>query len=85
MQNWTRVEGTCHPLGIGFIADEQAYNFAFYSKHAWAVTLLLFRADDLDTPRRVKILMRLPDGNISTAHLSVPYNGLIRHHDSLLS
>jgi glycogen operon protein len=50
MQNWTRVEGTCHPLGIGFIADEQAYNFAFYSKHAWAVTLLLFRADDPDTP-----------------------------------
>jgi len=28
--------------------------------------------------------MRLPDGNISTAHLNVPYNGLIRQHDSML-
>ena len=34
--------------------------------------------------RLVKIFMRLPDGNISTAHLSVPYNGLICQHDSLL-
>jgi hypothetical protein len=29
--------------------------------------------------------MRLPDGNNSTAHLSAPYNGLIRQHDSLLA
>ena len=34
--------------------------------------------------RVVKILMRLPDGNISTAHLSVTYNGPIRQHDCLL-
>jgi len=33
----------------------------------------------------VKIFMRLPDGNISTAHPSVPYNGSIRQHDSLLA
>ena len=35
--------------------------------------------------RAVKILMRLPDDNISAAHLSVPYNGLIRQHDSLFA
>jgi hypothetical protein len=34
--------------------------------------------------RVVKILMRLPDGNISAAHLSVLYNRLIRQHASLL-
>lgn len=34
--------------------------------------------------RLVKIFMLLPDGNISTAHLNVPYNELIRQHDSLL-
>jgi len=28
--------------------------------------------------------MRLPYGNISTAHLSVPYNELIHQHDSLV-
>ena len=37
-----------------------------------------------DKPRVVKILMRLPDGNISAAHLSVLYNRLIRQHASLL-
>jgi hypothetical protein len=35
--------------------------------------------------RGAKIFMRLPDDNISTAYLSVPYNGLIRQHDSLLA
>ena len=35
--------------------------------------------------RLVKILMRLPDGNISTAHLSVLYRQLIRQHESLLA
>ena len=34
--------------------------------------------------RVVKILMRLPDGNISAVHLSVLYNRLIRQHASLL-
>jgi hypothetical protein len=35
--------------------------------------------------RAVKILMRLPDDNISAAHLSVPYNGLICQLDSLFA
>ena len=35
--------------------------------------------------RGVKILMQLPDGSISTVHLSVLYNRLIRQHDSFLS
>jgi len=35
--------------------------------------------------RMVKILMRHLGGNISEAHLTVPYNQLIRRHLSLLS
>ena len=35
--------------------------------------------------RVVKILMRLPDGNISAARLSVLYKELIRQHDLRLS
>jgi len=50
MAKWTSIEGSPTPLGVTWIADEQAYNFALYSKHAQKVTLLLYKADDLITP-----------------------------------
>ena len=50
MNNWSRNEGSCHPLGVSFIADDQAYNFAIYSKHATSVTLLLFTSDEPVVP-----------------------------------
>lgn len=36
-------EGSCCPLGVTWIASRQAYNFALYSRWAYAVSLLLFR------------------------------------------
>jgi len=42
MSSWFSQEGEAFPLGATWIRDEQAYNFALYSKHATAVTLLLF-------------------------------------------
>lgn len=36
-------EGSCCPLGVTWIASRQAYNFAVYSRWAYAVNLLLFR------------------------------------------
>ncbi len=36
-------EGSCCPLGVTWIASRQAYNFALYSRWAYAVNLLLFR------------------------------------------
>ena len=36
-------EGSCCPLGVTWIASRQAYNFALYSRWAYAVCLLLFR------------------------------------------
>lgn len=48
--NWYSVEGAPFPLGATWIADEQAYNFALYSKHATSVTLLLFHPRDLGKP-----------------------------------
>ena len=51
-RDWFRSEGQPHPLGATWVPDEQAFNFALYSRHATAVTLLLYRADDLVTPRR---------------------------------
>ncbi len=45
--NWFTVEGEAYPLGATWTPDEQAYNFALYSKHATSVTLLLFAPHDL--------------------------------------
>ena len=50
MNNWTAAEGPPSPLGVTWIEDEQAYNFALYSKHATGVTLLLFVDADQLTP-----------------------------------
>jgi isoamylase len=36
------AEGTPFPLGAQWIAEQEAYNFALHSRHATAVTLLLF-------------------------------------------
>jgi glycogen operon protein len=49
-QRWDTNEGTSNPLGGTWIAEEQAYNFAIYSKYASGVTLLLFGQEDFVTP-----------------------------------
>lgn len=48
---WERTEGAPSPLGATWIDEEQAYNFAIYSKHAEQVTLLLYDDHDFATPR----------------------------------
>ncbi len=45
MISWNTDEGSPFPLGVTYIAEEEAYNFAIYSKNAAQVTLLLY--DDL--------------------------------------
>jgi isoamylase len=49
-QRWETKEGSANPLGATWIAEEQAYNFAIYSKHASSVTLLLFGPENFVTP-----------------------------------
>ncbi|MEZ5318104.1 MAG: isoamylase [Vicinamibacterales bacterium] len=44
------AEGTPYPLGVTWIEEEQAYNFALYSRHAERVTLLLYGEHDFVTP-----------------------------------
>src|SRR5581483_8693394 len=51
MDAWATVEGSPHPLGVAWIAEQRAYNFALYSKHATGVTLLLYSSDDYANPR----------------------------------
>lgn len=47
---WPSIEGSPIPLGVTYIANEQAYNFALYSKTANEVTLVLFTKDDASKP-----------------------------------
>ena len=47
---WAAVEGLPFPLGATRIEEEDAYNFALYSKHAQSVTLLLYTENDIVNP-----------------------------------
>lgn len=47
---WASVEGWPVPLGPTYVPEEDAYNFALYSKHAESVTLLLYGIDDFVNP-----------------------------------
>ena len=49
MKHWYAIEGSASPLGVTWIDAEQAFNFALYSRHATAVTLLLYAAGDVAT------------------------------------
>ncbi|HEY3381948.1 MAG TPA: isoamylase [Vicinamibacterales bacterium] len=52
---WSEREGTPSPLGASWIEESRAWNFALYSKHATAVTLLVYSAEDHARP-----LFRIP-------------------------
>ena len=47
---WEQAEGSPLPLGVTWIEDQQAFNFAVHSEHAESVALLLFSATDLVNP-----------------------------------
>jgi len=50
MIHWEIQEGSPRPMGVSFVASQQAYNFALYSKHATSVTLQLYRDNDTRQP-----------------------------------
>jgi isoamylase len=47
---WAQVEGSPLPLGVMWIEEERAYNFAVHSEHAESVTLLFYSCADLLNP-----------------------------------
>ena len=47
---WEQAEGIPLPLGVTWIEQEQAFNFAVHAEHAESVTLLLYTPADLVTP-----------------------------------
>ena len=54
--NWHRQEGAPWPLGVTWLAGEEAFNFALYSKHATDVELLCFSREDYRQPTLAKRL-----------------------------
>jgi glycogen operon protein len=49
-QTWTQAEGSPLPLGVTWIEEEQAFNFAIHAENAESVTLLLYSPADLVDP-----------------------------------
>jgi isoamylase len=47
---WEQIEGRPLPLGVTWIEEEQAFNFAVHAEHAESVTLLLYTSADLVSP-----------------------------------
>jgi isoamylase len=47
---WEQAEGSPLPLGVTWIEEEQAFNFAVQAEHAESVTLLLYASTDLVNP-----------------------------------
>jgi isoamylase len=69
--SWSTREGLPYPLGVSRSADDGAYNFALYSKHATSVRLLLFD-DDVSAPRVELALEPLINKSGRIWHCRVP-------------
>jgi isoamylase len=72
MPSWQSVEGLAFPLGATWIAAEDAFNFALYSKHATSVTLLLYAEDDVVKPVLVHPLQHLRNKSGRIWHCRIP-------------
>ena len=73
---WEKNEGSANPLGATWIAEEQAYNFAIYSKYASSVTLLLFGPEDFATPILKYRFESLKNKTGQVWHARIPKNKL---------
>ena len=47
---WESVEGSPYPLGATYIQEEDAFNFAIYSRHATSVALLVYSDKNYSVP-----------------------------------
>src|SRR5690348_15713383 len=50
IKKWESKEGSSYPLGIHYVKEENAFNFAIYSKHATRVTLYFYGEKDYVIP-----------------------------------
>ena len=73
---WPTIEGSPTPLGVNYIQEEKAFNFALYSQNAREVTLLLYGADDFVTPLAEHWLEPLAQKTKRVWHCRLPENDL---------
>jgi len=73
--DFKRAEGAPYPFGASWIESEQSWNFSIFSRHATAVTLLLYNPEETRTP--VVEFHLLPDTHRSGAiwHCRFPRDG----------
>jgi len=71
-RSWASSEGLPFPLGVSWIEEERAYNFALYSKHAETVTLLLYREEDPGQPCTSRALRYLTNKSGRIWHCRLP-------------
>jgi isoamylase len=71
-QAWAQAEGSPLPLGVTWIEEEQAFNFALHAEHAESVALMLYAAADLVNPLRTIRLDFLRNKSGRMWHCRVP-------------
>jgi len=69
---WISTEGATSPLGVTWVENEQAFNFAVFSEHAESITLMLFGADDLVHPSFTFVFDFLRNKSGPVWHCRVP-------------
>lgn len=82
MTDWIVTEGASTPLGATWVESARAWNFAIYSKHAEAVTLLLYTEADLFHPSLTYRLdhLRNKSGRIWHCRISEADSGGARYY-----
>jgi len=69
---WEQAEGSPLPLGVTWMAEEQAFNFALHAEHAESVTLLFYAATDLVNPLLAYRLDFLSNKSGQVWHCRIP-------------
>src|ERR1700757_2367722 len=73
---WEQAEGLPLPLGVTWIQEEQAFNFAVHAESAESVTLLLYAATDLVNPLLVYRFDFLRNKSGRIWHCRIPIAGI---------
>jgi isoamylase len=73
---WGQAEGVPLPLGVTWIQEEQAFNFAVHAESAESVTLLLYAATDLVNPLLVYRFDFLRNKSGRIWHCRIPIAGI---------
>ena len=71
---WFQTEGSPLPLGVTWIEEEQAFNFAVHAERAESVTLLFYSSNDLVSPLRTFRFDFLRNKSGRIWHCRIPFS-----------